>query len=954
MLPLIASGQETNFKVSNTSVNSNYAELGIRFLNDLTVTYASSKKVAADEAFNKTRRRRQRQLSLAIYTAQITENGDLVHQNRFFDKTQDHIEMGDFAIAPDGKTIFFTWNNYFPYMIDTIPNYWSNLRIMKGTITADNEIDIPNAEPLPFINARNNYNHVTLSADGKTLYFSSDLPKGSGGMDIYKVDILADGNYSEPQNLGKKVNSSQDEIFPFIDAANNLYFSSYGHRGRGGLDIFKSPLVNGEFQAIEKLKEPVNSKSDDFGFIINPTTNKGYFTSYREGGQGDVDIYAFEPDIPDCSQNLLATFIDTVSSEQLKKVQVSVFDQQGELLNAVYVTQIRAIPLALPCDSRLTLKIEKEGFETLESQIETTGVYDLEIEKIFKLKAIPCTQFVVGDILHKLELKAVNDVEITVMANDTIFAEHLISNTNSFNIEVPCKSEYKLIAYKPGFETVNATVRTGKKFQDTISKKILLTPKICRQTIDVAVFDVESTSAVSKFKTRLLLNGNLVDEKNIIYGNAFQFFLNCNENYTVEVIKEGFESTSFFVSTSDEYDVAHKKDLRIQPIPCSQYVVLEGTTEIDRKALASAHVKILRDDIEIATSNPMGKIKLPCHSNITLEISSPGFVTKSLKVKTTGVFEHVHKMRASLKPYVCEQEFTLTVADNNTKAGLSTFNIEINDGASIKSKHIRNGSVADIKLKCDTNYRFKIEQNDYETMEFTLNTTGVEGEQLSKTIFLTPLVCEQIISGKIVDAKTGSAINKALVTISSGNVFTKILSLDVNGNFSFTADCETAYILKAAFVNYGSEELKITTTKERSGSIQKNIELHRDLEFTTIAGKRVINTNNIAFELNKIDISTETAIELNKVAALLRKYPELKILVKSHTDSRAPDHLNLNLTKGRARQIREYLVSQGIDPTRISAKGLGETELLNKCSNGVKCSDEEHRRNRRTEFIVSN
>ena len=948
-------GQETKYRVSNISTNSSLADLIPKYLDANTIVYASSKRTEDEKIYNKSRRKRQKQNFLALYKAAITENGDLVDQGRFLDQSQQIVYLADFAIAPNGKTIYFIWNNYQPFMInDTVPTYWRNLRIMKGTLNAQSEIDIPNAKPLPFVNLKNNYNHISLSPDGKTLYFSADLPKGAGGMDLYKVNILGNDSYSEPENLGNAINSSQDELFPFVDATNTLYFSSYGHRGRGGLDIFKSKFENGSYKTIEQLGDPVNSKADDFAFIIDPSTNTGYFTSDRDEGKGDVDIYNFEPDIPECTQTIVATFVNSETKEPLKNLEISHLDENGEVLNSIFVVEISPASLQIKCETKGSIRIEKEGFEPFEAAFESGDVYNEQIIQQFDLIETPCMQIITGDILNKLELNPVTEATVSIYDNDTLVKEQILTGTETFNIEVPCNTEYNLVVKKDGFESYSTITRTGNKIGDSIAKNILLTPRVCSQSIQLFAYDVESTNPISKFKTRLLSNGILIDEKNIVNGNEFTFDLNCESNYTIEIEKVGYELKSVAISTDEEYSTTHTKELELKPIPCKQYVVLQGATQNDLNALANANIKILRDGQEINSTSGINEIQIPCNSNITLQIDSPGFDTKNVQIRTTNEFERKHEMRVSMLKTICEQEFVLSVADSNSKAGLTSFNLEIHDGTSAESKYIRNGSTAIITLKCDTNYRIKIEQDGYETFEFPVNTSNTNGESLNETAFLIPLVCEQIIAGEIIDKETSEPLANALVTISSGNSFSKNLLLDAQGRFTFKAECATTYSIKASLMNYGNTQIMITTSTVRNETHDKTIAMEKDLEFTTIAGQRMINTNNIIFELNRIDINLETAIELNKVVALLNKYPDLKLLVKSHTDSRAPDHLNLNLTEGRARAIKNYLISKGIDISRITAKGLGETELLNKCANGVKCSDEEHRKNRRTEFIVTN
>ena len=112
--------------------------------------------------------------------------------------------------------------------------------------------------------------------------------------------------------------------------------------------------------------------------------------------------------------------------------------------------------------------------------------------------------------------------------------------------------------------------------------------------------------------------------------------------------------------------------------------------------------------------------------------------------------------------------------------------------------------------------------------------------------------------------------------------------------------------------------------------------------------------NPIFFELDKHNITAQGAAELDKLVEVMNKYPKMIIKATSHTDSRGKDAYNMALSDRRAKSTAEYVVSKGIDASRISGEGKGESELLNKCSNGVKCSEEDHQANRRSEFIITN
>jgi peptidoglycan-associated lipoprotein len=137
--------------------------------------------------------------------------------------------------------------------------------------------------------------HPTISEDEMTLIFSSDLSGGYGGKDLWIVKKQKRGKWSDPVNLGPAVNTSNDEMFPFLHSDGTLYFASSGHIGMGGFDIFKSYLdENDMYSSITNLKYPVNTSGNDFGMIIEKSGERGYLTSDRSGGKGGDDIYQFE------------------------------------------------------------------------------------------------------------------------------------------------------------------------------------------------------------------------------------------------------------------------------------------------------------------------------------------------------------------------------------------------------------------------------------------------------------------------------------------------------------------------------------------------------------------------------------------------------------------------------------------------------------------------------------
>jgi peptidoglycan-associated lipoprotein len=251
------------------------------------------------------------------------------------------INDGCITFSPDGKTMVFAKGN-------------NGKR--KGT-NPTNDVDLyisrfrNNAwtEPIPInINTPEWWDSSpTFSADGKTLYFASNRTSsgknklGYGGTDIYSAVMDSRGRFSRVRNMGPQVNTAGNELFPYVAEDGKLYFASDGHPGYGGLDLFVVKRINGR-TVIDNLGQPMNSPGDDFGvFLFKP--DRGFFTSNRDGGKGDDDIYTFVNEDPDLKvvnyflQGITYTYNTDSSLVVLPNTRVSLYDEAGELMQD-YVT----------------------------------------------------------------------------------------------------------------------------------------------------------------------------------------------------------------------------------------------------------------------------------------------------------------------------------------------------------------------------------------------------------------------------------------------------------------------------------------------------------------------------------------------------------------------------------------------------------------------------------------
>ena len=209
-------------------------------------------------------------------------------------------QEGPAIVTKDQKTIYFTRSNNVEAKDDAL--YLSLYSVTKGMIDKQDSI-------IPFSINDDHYSvmHPTISNDGRKIFFSSNMPGGYGGLDLYYCEILGvqvekvNGNskklnkLSDPINLGKSINTEGNEVFPYFMNDNILFYSSDGRIGIGGLDIFMAQnYLDSSLLEIDNIGKPFNSSKDDFSFFISQDIKFGFLSSNRSGGKGDDDIYCFK------------------------------------------------------------------------------------------------------------------------------------------------------------------------------------------------------------------------------------------------------------------------------------------------------------------------------------------------------------------------------------------------------------------------------------------------------------------------------------------------------------------------------------------------------------------------------------------------------------------------------------------------------------------------------------
>ncbi len=289
---------------------------------------------------------------------------------------------GPVSISADGRTMYFTRNNYLNNRNGKKDKEGVNhLKIYKATWKNNSWQDV---EELPFSSDTYSVGHPSISADGKILYFASEAPGGLGGSDLYKVSIADDGTYGDPENLGPEINTPGNELFPFRAENGFFYFSSDGHKGYGMLDVFMLAPEDGA--RVTNLGEPVNSSRDDFAFSLTSETGRAYVSSNRPGGIGSDDIYTVNILAP---LVLKGTVTDSVNAKPIPNATIRLLNDQNEQVafletdsTGSFHTEI-ARDREYPIEAKHIKYHEKQGsLNTSYMDEQTELVYDIELSPV--------------------------------------------------------------------------------------------------------------------------------------------------------------------------------------------------------------------------------------------------------------------------------------------------------------------------------------------------------------------------------------------------------------------------------------------------------------------------------------------------------------------------------------------------------------------------------------------
>ncbi len=568
---LFAQTTPGEYSIENLKANSGRSDFGPTYWHKDKLIFSSAR---GNGLLNK-KWEGNKQPFLDLYIAIINEDGSLSNVKDLSGEVNSKYHESSVSFTPDFKTVYFTRDNIDENTTakdniteETKPKRRvrgqaqrdkknkvvkvekkTNLALYKADVTEDGKW--VNIRQLPFNSLDYSTGHPAVDRDGKKLYFTSDMPGSYGGTDIFVVDILGNDKYSKPKNMGRKINTLGNEMFPFVDSKNILYFASNNRKeGLGGLDIYAVRIFDNDvLSQVLHLGFPINTEYDDFAMIVDNDIDEGYFSSNRKNGKGDDDIYHFTASPPlniECEQPLTGIVKNLKSKKIVKGATVQLIDLKNNTeINSTTSNGRGFYKLNVPCDGEYKIVAKKESFEDGEKEFVTANSPGTGLEINLNLKPIViCKQKFEAVVRNSKTGKPVSNADVVILDNNgkEIFKVKSSSN-GKIKTKLLCDNNYQIKASKKKYENAESFFVT-KESDNTLKLELNINPIIiCKQEIAGVVKNSKNTRFLNGVLVKILDDkGKEVFKTKTNQDGKFSTFLKCEKNYTALASKEDYES----------------------------------------------------------------------------------------------------------------------------------------------------------------------------------------------------------------------------------------------------------------------------------------------------------------------------------------------------------------------------------------------------------------------------
>ncbi len=440
------------------------------------------------------------------------DNRSFLDQYIYNDKLKTIKPVNDILSINHDGAAYYDQKNQIWYFSKNFKNLKENELTKTGIFIYDektnSEVEFPFNDRTYFIA------QPFLSEDGLTLYFSSDMPGGLGGSDIWKSENL-NGTWEKPVNLGPTINTFENEMFPYINV-NDFYFASDGHLGLGGLDVFSSRMNEGQFDNVVNLGYPLNSYGDDFAVVFKNDGLTGYYTNNRKDFKFVDNIYTFK--LNNLEINIVATILENLKGRKpIPQTLVLIKDENNKVIDSLVSDDNGVINFKAKKDKKYTFYL---GDDDYENHQEIFSTFDLKNLDTIKRAILLNPKTVIVNTLVKDDKSGEPLANTAVQLRNTITNKVMEFETDSIGqlrLKLPRNGNYELLLTKKGFIDKLDSIKTYTR-ENEAKKEVLMTKIVAGTSfkIENVFYDFgkanlrpESTKELDKLSDFLLENDNI-------------------------------------------------------------------------------------------------------------------------------------------------------------------------------------------------------------------------------------------------------------------------------------------------------------------------------------------------------------------------------------------------------------------------------------------------------------
>ncbi|RPH34111.1 MAG: hypothetical protein EHM93_01780 [Bacteroidales bacterium] len=628
------------FRIIPVSINSPEADFSPSIYRDALVFATSrfDRELARFKQINP-------QQHLNIFNAKLSSNGELGVPFIFSKELLNQLYTGPIAFSPSYDTAYYVQKKYLKARIgDEKQLADNNLKVHRAIFSQGVWID---QGPLSICSDTYSTGDPAVSPDGKRLYFTSDMPGGVGGTDLYFREIRPNGTFGEAVNLGARINTSGNEMSPFIAKDGTLFFSSDNLTGFGNLDLYTAHPTSHGFDYVTNLGYPINSAYDDFGLTLDHSGNFAFFSSNKPNGVGDDDIYKIEIDKKTITHTVEGQVIDE-KGIPVNSSFIRVYDEKNQI-NTLSTDASGKFSFKLDDSREVTLQVDCPDFFPTTTKASSFGLG-------LKPTQIPLRITMKHDIGYSLTGTILSAADGTPIANAQVIAyppdttKAAISITDQlgrFSNKMATETDYRIRLAKEGFVSKWFTLSTKNRERGEVNLSVLFDTKLSPQ-IKPGI-----TGTVTDAKTLLPLTNAIIsisspNSPQIIKlaTNSIGAFVQENlteGGYIVLIEKDGYKPMSIPVMIGKQM-VSLNSSFNLGLEPSTNSMVAAGlvTNKDDNAPITDVTVSLLNK----ATNEKVQKktdefgsfdFKVEPQQLYILKLEKENFFAKTQMVSTQGI-----------------------------------------------------------------------------------------------------------------------------------------------------------------------------------------------------------------------------------------------------------------------------------------------------------------------------